>query len=176
MNISANNNKVERKIKELFYKDRARVQITKISQFGLMEISRQRIGQSIYETFYNKCDCCGGGGFKKSSIIVIHNMITDLKGINAIGNKDDIEIQIDKNFYAENSKIIQNKIKSLELSFKIKFINDTLPKNIYEFNNDLISKVKNNTKEILEKHKKEYVNIDKSYRRKIKKKLIENQV
>ena len=176
MNISANNIKVERKIKELFYKDRARVQITKISQFGLMEISRQRIGQSIYETFYNKCDCCGGGGFKKSSIIVIHNMITDLKGINAIGNKDDIEIQIDKNFYAENSKIIQNKIKSLELSFKIKFINDTIPKNIYEFNNDLISKVKNNTKEILEKHKKEYVNIDKSYRRKIKKKLIENQV
>jgi len=175
MNISANNIKVERKIKELFYKDRARVQITKISQFGLMEISRQRIGQSIYETFYNKCDCCGGGGYKKSSIIVIHNMITDLKGINAIGNKDDIEIQIDKNFYAENSKIIQNKIKSLELSFKIKFINDTLPKNIYEFNNDLISKVKNNTKEILEKHKKEYVNIDKSYRRKIKKKLIENQ-
>ena len=176
MNISANNIKVERKIKELFYKDRARVQITKISQFGLMEISRQRIGQSIYETFYNKCDCCGGGGFKKSSIIVIHNMISDLKGINAIDNKDDIEIQIDKNFYAENSKIIQNKIKSLELSFKIKFIDDTLPKNIYEFNNDLISKVKNNTKEILEKHKKEYVNIDKSYRRKIKKKLIENQV
>ena len=103
-------------------------------------------------------------------------MISDLKGINAIDNKDDIEIQIDKNFYAENSKIIQNKIKSLELSFKIKFIDDTLPKNIYEFNNDLISKVKNNTKEILEKHKKEYVNIDKSYRRKIKKKLIENQV
>ena len=26
--------------------------MTKISQFGLMEISRQRIGQSIYETFY----------------------------------------------------------------------------------------------------------------------------
>ncbi|MDC3146897.1 Rne/Rng family ribonuclease, partial [Alphaproteobacteria bacterium] len=53
MNIGANNIKVERKIKELFYKDRSRVQFTKISQFGLMEISRQRIGQSIYETFYN---------------------------------------------------------------------------------------------------------------------------
>ena len=64
MNINANNLKVERKIKELFYKDRSRVQLTKISQFGLMEISRQRIGQSIYETFYNKCDCCGGGGFR----------------------------------------------------------------------------------------------------------------
>ena len=65
MNINSNNIKIERKIKELFFRDRARVQITKISQFGLMEISRQRIGQSIYETFYNKCYCCGGSGFKK---------------------------------------------------------------------------------------------------------------
>ena len=66
MSISGNNNKVERKIKELFYKDRARVQMTKISQFGLMEISRQRIGQSIYETFYQKCECCNGNGLKKT--------------------------------------------------------------------------------------------------------------
>ena len=103
MNINANNLKVERKIKELFYKDRSRIQLTKISQFGLMEISRQRIGQSIYETFYNKCDCCDGSGFKKSKSIVIHNIISNIKGINAIGNKDGIEIQIDEKFYNENS-------------------------------------------------------------------------
>ena len=76
MNINANNLKVERKIKELFYKDRSRVQLTKISQFGLMEISRQRIGQSIYETFYNKCNCCDGSGFKKTDSILIHNIIS----------------------------------------------------------------------------------------------------
>ena len=98
MNINSNNLKVERKIKELFYKDRSRVQITKISQFGLMEISRQRIGQSIYETFYNKCDCCDGSGFKKTNSIIIHNIISNIKGINALNNKDDIEINIDEKF------------------------------------------------------------------------------
>jgi ribonuclease E len=67
MSINGNNNKVERKIKELFYKDRARVQLTKISQFGLMEISRQRIGQSIYETFFKKCECCNGNGLRKQN-------------------------------------------------------------------------------------------------------------
>ena len=61
-----------RKIKELFYKDRARVQLTKISQFGLMEISRQRIGQSTYETFYQKCECCNGNGLKKTKTIRIN--------------------------------------------------------------------------------------------------------
>tara|TARA_B100000963_G_scaffold244357_1_gene213998 strand:+ start:4624 stop:6276 length:1653 start_codon:yes stop_codon:yes gene_type:complete len=173
MNINANNLKVERKIKELFHKDRARVQFTKISQFGLMEISRQRIGQSIYETFYNKCDCCNGGGFKKTNSIIIYNIISNIKGINAIGNKDDIEIQIDEEFYNQNSKIIEKKIKSIGLTFNIKFVNKSLPKNIYEFNHELISKVKNNTKEIIEKNKTKDINTEKSYRRKIKKKVIE---
>ncbi len=170
MNINANNLKVERKIKELFYKDRSRIQLTKISQFGLMEISRQRIGQSIYETFYNKCDCCDGSGFKKSKSIVIHNIISNIKGINAIGNKDGIEIQIDEKFYSENSEEINKKIKKLNLSFEVNFIIRSLTKNIYEFNQELINKINNNNKEIIEKNRVDDSNSDKSYRRKIKKK------
>ncbi len=174
MNINANNLKVERKIKELFYKDRSRVQLTKISQFGLMEISRQRIGQSIYETFYNKCNCCGGAGFKKTDTIIVNNIISNIKRINAIGNEDSLEIQIDEKFYKENSKDIDKKIKSINLPFKIKFISKSLPKEIYEFNQELINKVKNNTKEIIEKNKTEDLNTEKSYRRKIKKRIVEN--
>ena len=48
-----------------------------ISQFGLMEISRQRIGQSIYETFFKKCECCNGNGLRKTkSIIIILGVIS----------------------------------------------------------------------------------------------------
>ncbi len=176
MNINVNNLKVERKIKELFYKDRSRVQLTKISQFGLMEISRQRIGQSIYETFYNKCDCCGGGGFKKTSSIVIHNIISNIKGINAIGNKNVVEIQIDEKFFNENHKEINEKIKIIKPSFKINFVTKSLPKEIYEFNQELINKVKNNTKEVIQQNKTEDLNTEKSYRRKIKKKIVDKQV
>ena len=176
MNINANNLKVERKIKELFYKDRSRVQFTKISQFGLMEISRQRIGQSIYETFYNKCNCCGGGGFKKTNSIIIHTIISNIKSINAIGNKDIVEIQIDENFFSENNNEINKKINIIKPSFEIKFINASLPKDIYEFNQDLINKVKNNTKEIIQQNKTEDLNTEKSYRRKIKKKIVDKQV
>ncbi len=169
MNISANNLRVERKIKELFFRDKSRVQFTKISQFGLMEISRQRIGQSIYETFYNKCDCCGGSGFKKTNSIIINNIISNIMSINAIGNKNNIEIQIDEKFYKDNSKIIYKKIETIDISFKINFICKTLTKEIYEFNQDLIDKIKINTKEIIEKNKTEVSNTEKSYRRKIKK-------
>ena len=175
MNINSNNLKVERKIKELFYKDRSRIQMTKISQFGLMEISRQRIGKSIYETFYNKCECCDGSGFKKTDSIILHNIISIIRSINAIGNKDKIEIQIDEDFYRENSKDLNKRIKLMELSFKINFLYKSQFKNIYEFNKDIIDIVKNNTKEIIEKNKIEDPITEKSYRRKIKKKIIENQ-
>ena len=174
MNINANNLKVERKIKELFYKDKSRVQINKISQFGLMEISRQRIGPSIYETFYNKCDCCDGSGFKKTDSIIIHNIISNIKGINAIGNKDKVDIKIDENFYNKNSKKINKKIELIDITFKVSFTKENMPKEVYEFNQDLINKVKNNNREIVEKNKIQDSNNDKSYRRKIKKKIIEN--
>tara|TARA_Y200000002_G_C22657745_1_gene654284 strand:- start:269 stop:1921 length:1653 start_codon:yes stop_codon:yes gene_type:complete len=174
MNINANNLKVERRIKELFYKDRSRVQMTKISQFGLMEISRQRIGQSIYETFYNKCDCCDGGGFKKTESIIIHNIISKIKSINAIGHKNNIEIQIDEKFFNNNSKEINKKIKVIKPSFKINFVNKFLPKEIYEFNQELINKANNNMKEIIDQNKTDDLDTKKSYRRKIKKKLVEN--
>ena len=169
MNINSNNLKVERKIKELFYKDRSRVQINKISQFGLMEISRQRIGQSIYETFYKKCECCEGNGFKKTKSITIHNIIDMIKGLNATGNKDDVEITIDQRFFEENSTEIKNKVKAVKPSFKIYFTCKSNLQNLFEFNEELHNKVKNNTKDMLEKNKIKDISTDKTYRRKIKK-------
>ncbi len=44
-----NNRQVERKMKELIKKDRARTQVSRISQFGLLEMSRQRLRQSFIE-------------------------------------------------------------------------------------------------------------------------------
>ena len=44
-----NNRQVERKMKELAKKDRARTQISRISQFGLLEMSRQRLRQSFIQ-------------------------------------------------------------------------------------------------------------------------------
>ena len=71
-------------------------------------------------------------------------------------------------------KIIEKKIKTLRLSYKVKFITKPILKNIFEFNGEIMDKVKNSNKEIIEKNKVEDLNNNKSYRRKIKKKIIEN--
>ena len=49
-----------------------------------------------------------------------------------------------------------------------------MPKDIFEFDYELINKIKNNAKEIIELNKSEDLSSEKTYRRKIKKKLVEN--
>ena len=102
--------------------------------------------------------------------------MSNIKGINAIGNTEEVEIQIDEKFFGENNKEINKKINLIKPSFKIKFVNKSLPKDIFELNQDLINKVKNNTKEIIQQNKSEDLNTEKSYRRKIKKKIVDKQV
>ena len=62
----------------------------------------------------------------------------------------------------------------MELPFKINFSNKKSLKEIFIFNKDIMDMVKSNTKEIIEKNKIEDPITEKSYRRKIKKKIIEN--
>lgn len=176
MSINGNNNKVERKIKELFYKDRARVQLTKISQFGLMEISRQRIGQSIYETFFKKCECCNGNGLRKTKSIILHNIITLIKNLNSLEKTNDYEINIDKTFFIENKTEIIKRVKSLKLKFNIKFIEieEDLIHKIFEIDQKILELINNKSKENIIKNVTPENNSDKSYRRKIKKKIVED--
>ncbi|MFL2533335.1 MAG: Rne/Rng family ribonuclease [Alphaproteobacteria bacterium] len=178
MSINGNNSKVERKIKELFYKDRARIQMTKISQFGLMEISRQRIGQSIYEKFYNKCECCDGNGLKKTKTIVFHNIISLIKNLNSIEKKEEYEISIDKNFFHENKDQLIKRVKSLKLKFSIKFleIEKGLNFKIFDIDKKIYEQINLKSKENIQKNIQPETNQDKTYRRKIKKKLIDNNI
>ena len=62
----SNNFKVERKMKDSIKRDRARVQCGKISSFGLLEMSRQRLKQVINSATSNICSTCNGVGFVNS--------------------------------------------------------------------------------------------------------------
>ena len=57
---------VERRVKEVFRNDRARVQVGKISPFGLLELSRQRLCPSILETSAYPCPHCDATGYVRS--------------------------------------------------------------------------------------------------------------
>jgi ribonuclease E len=60
------NRAVERKLKEALKNDRARIQVGRISHFGLLEMSRQRIRQGVVESSTHKCPTCNGTGLIRS--------------------------------------------------------------------------------------------------------------
>jgi ribonuclease E len=66
MDESKNNRAVEKKLKDALAEDRARVQMGKISGFGLMEISRQRRRSGILEGTTHVCEHCQGAGRVRS--------------------------------------------------------------------------------------------------------------
>ncbi|MCS6760267.1 MAG: ribonuclease E/G, partial [Candidatus Devosia euplotis] len=60
------NRAVERKLKDCLKDDRARIQVGRISHFGLMEMSRQRIRFGVVESSTHKCPMCDGTGLVRS--------------------------------------------------------------------------------------------------------------
>ncbi|WP_139975758.1 ribonuclease E/G [Ochrobactrum sp. CGA5] len=73
MEEKRNNRAVEKKMKDCLKDDRARIQVGRISHFGLLEMSRQRIRASVLESTMQVCPHCGGTGHVRSdSSMALH--------------------------------------------------------------------------------------------------------
>jgi len=58
-----NNDQVEQRLKEVLKQDRARTHVGRMSEFGLIEMSRQRLRASIHDTQHEPCANCHGHGW-----------------------------------------------------------------------------------------------------------------
>ncbi|MDX3929007.1 MAG: ribonuclease E/G [Shinella sp.] len=73
MEEKRNNRAVEKRLKDHLKNDRARIQVGRISHFGLLEMSRQRIRASVLESTMQTCPHCGGTGHVRSqSSVALH--------------------------------------------------------------------------------------------------------
>lgn len=73
MEEKRNNRAVEKRVKECLKSDRARIQVGRISHFGLLEMSRQRIRASVLESTTQTCPHCEGTGHMRSdSSLALH--------------------------------------------------------------------------------------------------------
>lgn len=77
MEEKRNNRAVEKRLKDALKNDRARIQVSRISHFGLLEMSRQRIRASVLESTTQICPACEGMGHVRSaSSVALHVLRT----------------------------------------------------------------------------------------------------
>lgn len=101
-----NQREIEQRLKDAIRYDRARVQMAKISRFGLMELSRQRLRPSLYEGSHVTCPRCNGVGVirdTESSAIQILRILQEeaLKGGTALLQA---QVPVDVGTYLLNEK------------------------------------------------------------------------
>lgn len=120
-----NRKAVERAVKEAFSNDKARIQIGRISTFGLLEMSRQRLRSNFFEVNTMPCPHCNGTGFVKASETIA---VSVLRGIEseisrnkiAVGAQIEVYVAPEIATYILNHK--RDKVEKLEKQFEISLL------------------------------------------------------
>jgi ribonuclease E len=119
MDEKRNNRAVERKLSDCLRQDRARIQVGRISHFGLLEMSRQRIRASVLESSTEICPHCGGSGHVRSVSSVALQLLRGLEEILMKGATHNLVVRTrtDVALYVLNHK--RGHLRDLENSFKV---------------------------------------------------------
>ncbi|QDM32471.1 Rne/Rng family ribonuclease [Tardiphaga sp. vice352] len=119
MDEKRNNRSVERKMSDCLRQDRARIQVGRISHFGLLEMSRQRIRASVLESSTEVCTHCGGSGHVRSVSSVALQLLRGMEEILMKGATHNMVVRTrtDVALYVLNHK--RGHLRDLESSFKV---------------------------------------------------------
>ena len=122
MDEPANNHAVEKRMKEALKKDRSRIQVGKMSMFGLLELSRQRMHSSFWESNYQTCPHCQGKGIvrttESSAVYVLRGI--EEEGIKNRSSKINVFIPTDIAIYILNQK--RQMLVGLEQKYKMEVV------------------------------------------------------
>ncbi|MFZ9034665.1 MAG: Rne/Rng family ribonuclease [Francisellaceae bacterium] len=94
MQFFPNQKTVEQKLIESLQSDRARVQMTRISKFGLVELSRQRLQASLSETVMHACPRCQGHGFIRSIPSISLSILRQIRAESLRDKTNEIRVQL----------------------------------------------------------------------------------
>jgi len=120
MEEQRNNRTVERKLKESMQTDRARIQMGRMSPFGLLELSRQRLNPSIVETNFETCKHCEGRGVVRTvettGVIVLRAI--EEEGMRQRAAEIHVNLPTEIAIYLFNHK--REMLKNIEEKYEIK--------------------------------------------------------
>ena len=124
-----NQNKVERALKDAMRTDRARIQIGRISPFGLLEMSRQRLRPSLQEIHSEPCPHCVGTGIRRSADTTALQIlrVIEEEAMRKRNNEITMHVPTEVALYILNQK--RDLLTKIEADYDVKFFllnDDTL--------------------------------------------------
>lgn len=93
-----NKRKVYEELKKEFRKDRAKVTVLPMTEFGLVQITRQRIRQSIQHSFTEACPACGGTGIVQSRTTTLNQLERWLRRFKAESKEFRLILRVNPSF------------------------------------------------------------------------------
>jgi len=104
MEDSRHNRNVERRLKDAMRNDRARIQLGRISPFGLLEMSRQRLRPSLFESSTVVCPHCNASGYVRTTESVALHVLRGLEeeGIRRGGGEVEVRVRTQVALYILN--------------------------------------------------------------------------
>jgi len=125
MEVSRNQTKVERRLKDAMRTDRARIQIGRISPFGLLELSRQRMRPSLIETSSDPCPYCEGTGIRRSADSAALHLLRAIKeeAMQQRAKKIAVHIPTSVALYILNNQ--RDVLAEIETSYKVSITIET---------------------------------------------------
>ncbi|MBP7709496.1 MAG: Rne/Rng family ribonuclease [Rickettsiales bacterium] len=114
-----NRRNVERTLRDELQHDRARIQLGRISVFGLLEMSRQRLGASFFETITEPCKHCSGTGYVRSVEILAVSILRAIRHSCADKQAGVIYIYTDSKTIAYMMNFKKGEIVSTEKNYDI---------------------------------------------------------
>jgi ribonuclease E len=85
---------VERKLHDCIERDRARTKVLRISRFGLVEMTRQRIRPSLKRSAYEACPCCVGTGHVKTAESMAIEVMRTLMTAAALKDVKRVDVEV----------------------------------------------------------------------------------
>ncbi len=119
MRESKHNKEVEKTLKAALKMDKARVNVGRISEFGMLEMSRQRIAKTINDAIHLSCPHCEGRGKVKSVEAMALSFLRKVHGAAAKGNLSEVRgsLPLEVAYYLLNRK--KRELTQIENDYEI---------------------------------------------------------
>jgi|GEM_PF-416292 len=141
---------VERQLKQVCKKDKARINLARISKFGLLEMSRQRMSPPVKEGVFETCRVCHGSGQVRSVGALVLGMLRKIQETLAQGNVGVLAVHVSPEVA---DYMLKHKLKYLmELQEKHQFIIEFVSKTGLSYENFSYNVLerKRNTDEVMD--------------------------